>query len=381
MHHLRFIVLTLVAVGVALGPTTVPLNGQSPAQPILLVLNGAAPNPFGGYLAEILRAEGINSFATAQLSAVDAATLQNARLVILAETPLSAGQATLFANYVGGGGRLVAMRPDAQLAPTFGISTLGTTTSNGYLLIDQSGPGGGLQNLTLPFKGVATHYALAGAAPVAALYGSRTSSTGRPAVVTFNRTAAWSFDLARSTAYTRQGDPAFAGQDRDGLSGYRTIDIFFQTIDLERVATPHADVQMRLFSRVIGSLLADSQPLPRLWYFPGTARTIVIPTADSHTSTLTPYTALLASAQNFGARVSLLLSRYISLPAATVIPGWPTATRSACILSSRRMASLATCRRVTTLPTPGSPARCRCRRPRSAVTTASSGPAGSTRSA
>ena len=208
--------------------------------------------------------------------------------MILAETPLSAGQATLFSNYVAGGGRLVAMRPDAQLAPTFGISTLGTTTSDGYVLIDQSGPGGGLQGLTLPFKGAATHYALAGATPVAELYESRTSSSGRPAVVTFNRTAAWSFDLARSTAYTRQGDPAFAGQDRDGQSGYRATDIFFQTIDLQRVGTPHADVQMRLFSRVIGGLLADSQPLPRLWYFPGTARTIVIPTGDSHTSKLTP---------------------------------------------------------------------------------------------
>ena len=381
MRHLRFIVLALIAVSVALGPTTVPLNGQSPAPPILLVLNGAAPNPFGGYLAEILRAEGINSFATAQLSAVDAATLQNARLVILAETPLSAGQATLFADYVGSGGRLVAMRPDAQLAPTFGISTLGTTTSNGYLLIDQSGPGGGLQDLTLPFKGAATHYALAGAVPVAELYGSRTSSTGRPAVVTFNRTAAWSFDLARSTAYTRQGDPAFAGQDRDGLSGYRTIDIFFQTIDLERVSTPHADVQMRLFSRVIGSLLADSQPLPRLWYFPVTARTIVIPTADSHTSTLTPYNALLASAQNFGARVSLLLSRYISLPAATVntwvadgheVGLHPFFAQDGFAGNMPAGYDLAYTWFTGAMPVP--PAR-------SAATIASSGPAGSTRSA
>jgi hypothetical protein len=318
MRHLRFAVLALLAVGIALGRTTVPLDGQTAAPPILLVLNDTAPNPFGGYLAEILRAEGINSFATAPLSAVDAATLQDARLVILAETPLSAGQATLFANYVAGGGRLVAMRPDAQLAPTLGLSTLGTTTSDGYVLIDQSGPGGGLQNLTLPFKGAATHYALAGATPVAALYENRTSSTGRPAVVTFNRTAAWSFDLARSTAYTRQGDPAFAGQDRDGQGGYRATDIFFQTIDLERVGTPHADVQMRLFSRVIGALLADSQPLPRLWYFPGTARTIVIPTGDSHTSSLGEYTTLLASAENFGARMTIYLSRYISLPSSTV---------------------------------------------------------------
>ena len=108
----------------------------------------------------------------------------------------------------------------------------------------------------------------------------------------FGRTAAWGFDLARSTAYVRQGDPAYAGLDRDGQAGYRTNDIFFQTIDLERVGVPHADVQMRLFSRVIADLLADSGPLPRLWYFPGASRTMLIPTGDSHTSNPAPYAAL-----------------------------------------------------------------------------------------
>ena len=63
---------------------------------------------------------------------------------------------------------------------------------------------------------------------------------------------------------------------------------------------------MRLFVRVIDALLADAMPLPRLWYFPGTNRTIVLPTSDSHTSTLEPHTALLNSAQSNGARVSHL---------------------------------------------------------------------------
>ena len=72
---------------------------------------------------------------------------------------------------------------------------------------------------------------------------------------------------------------------------YRTIDIFYQRIDLQRVNIPHADVHMRLFVRVIDALLADTMPLPRLWYFPGTNRTIVLPTSDSHTSTIEPHTA------------------------------------------------------------------------------------------
>ena len=101
----------------------------------------------------------------------------------------------------------------------------------------------------------------------------------------------------------------------------RTSDIFYQRIDLQRVNIPHADVHMRLFVRVIDALLADSLPLPRLWYFPGTNRTIVLPTADSHISTPSPHTALLNSAQSYGARVSLYLSRYLSIPSSTV-NGW-----------------------------------------------------------
>ena len=51
--------------------------GVSPAAavettPILLVVNDCGAEPFGRYLAEILRAEGLNSFTIAQLSAVNA---------------------------------------------------------------------------------------------------------------------------------------------------------------------------------------------------------------------------------------------------------------------------------------------------------------------
>ena len=49
-------------------------------------------NPFGAYLPEILRAEGINSFNVANLAAVNAATLTGVPLVVLAETPLTDGQ-------------------------------------------------------------------------------------------------------------------------------------------------------------------------------------------------------------------------------------------------------------------------------------------------
>ena len=56
-------------------------------------------------------------------------------------------------------------------------------------------------------------------------------------------------------------------------------------------------------------------------YFPGTSRTLMVVTGDSHTSLLPPHTGLLASVENFGARISLYLSRYGTI-AATTVSGW-----------------------------------------------------------
>ena len=324
----QFALVAVVAVVVALGPSSIRLGGQTATAPILVVLNNTTQAPFGNYLPEILRAEGINSFDTAQLSAVTAVNIAPYRLIVLAETALTATQAGVFSSYVTNGGRLIAMRPDSDLYATLGIAgTAGTSTNrptSGFLsaTISQTGPGAGLQSMSLPFRGAATHYTLSTATPVATMSGG--AAGGFPAVVQSGRTAAWAFDLARSVAYVRQGDPLDVNQDRDGQPVYRTNDIFYQRIDLNRVNTPHADVHMRLFARMIETLLADSTPLPRLWYFPGVTRTMVIPTGDSHTSTLAPYTALLNSAQSYGARVSIYLPRWTSVPSSTV-NGWRTA--------------------------------------------------------
>lgn len=307
---LCFVAVSLWAVGGLRAAGTAPV--------VLVVVNGTAPNQFGAYLPEILRAEGLTAFAVADLGSLSAPMLDAAALVLLAETTLTAPQVSLLTTFVNGGGRLVAMRPDPQLYGLLGIAAAAGSTANGYTLIDQSGPGAGLQAMTLPFKGLAQHFVGAGATTVASLYTTRSTASGFPAVVRHGRTAAWAFDLARSTAYTRQGDPAFAGTERDGLPPYRTVEPFYQTIDLERLGVPHADVQMRLLTRVLTELLADALPLPRLWYFPGTARTLVIPTGDSHVQTPASFASLLASAESVGARMTIYLARYLDLSSSPV---------------------------------------------------------------
>ncbi len=112
---------------------------QQPSQadpilpPIAVVVNDAAPSPYGRYLGEILRAEGLNEFTFINLSTATLAELNQYRLVILAETPLTSTQAAMFTNFVGGGGRLMAMRPDAQIAGLFGLASSAGTQTDGYV--------------------------------------------------------------------------------------------------------------------------------------------------------------------------------------------------------------------------------------------------------
>ena len=100
-------------------------------------------------------------------------------------------------------------------------------------------------------------------------------------------------DLARSIVYTRQGNPDWSGQERDGLAPIRSDDLFFGAangdprpdwIDLNKVAIPQADEQQRLLANLIIQMNSAKKPLPRFWYFPRSAKAVVIMTGDDHGS-------------------------------------------------------------------------------------------------
>jgi Purple acid Phosphatase, N-terminal domain len=100
--------------------------------------------------------------------------------------------------------------------------------------------------------------------------------------------AMFAYDLARSVVYTRQGNPAWAGQNRDGLTPNRSNDMFFggggqpDWIDLNKVQIPQADEQQRLLANMIIRMSRDRIPLPRFWYFPRDLEAVVIMTGDDH---------------------------------------------------------------------------------------------------
>ena len=277
-----------------------PPPNEGPGGPILVI--GYSGNPFSRYYAEILRAEGLNAFEVIDIAGVNSTVLAGYDVAILGEMPLTAAQVTMLTSWVNAGGHLIAMRPDPQLGTLLGLTSAGTTLANAYLAIDTSkAPGQGIVGETIQFHGTADRYSLAGATPaataVATLYSNATTSTTNPAVSLRSvgsaggEAAAFSFDLARSIVYTRQGNPAWAGDERDGIAPMRSDDLFYGSkegdrqpdwVDLSKVAIPQADEQQRLLANLILAMNVDRKPLPRFWYFPFGKKAVVVMTADNH---------------------------------------------------------------------------------------------------
>ena len=255
-----------------------------PGGPILIITNGSPT--VENYYAEILRTEGLNEFAVADISTVSATTLAAYDVVILAEMPLDAvTQVPIFENWVNGGGNLIAMRPDKDLASLLGLTEdASPPLDNGYLLINTlAPPGNGIVGETMQFHGMADRYILNGATGIATLYNNATTATLSPAVTLRSvgsaggQAAAFTFDLAKSIVYTRQGNPAWATQERDGYSPIRSDDKFFGNatgdpqadwIDFNKVAIPQADEQQRLLVNLILEMNRDKKAVAALLVFP-----------------------------------------------------------------------------------------------------------------
>ena len=217
--------------------------------------------------------------------------LNNHDVVILGEIPLSAANVTLLTNWVNAGGTLIALKPDAQLASLMGITKVNGSITDEYLLVNTaSGPGAGIVNQTIQFHGTADLYTLNGATSIATLYSGANTATSNPAVTMKNVGSnggvaiAFTYDLARSVVYTRQGNPAWAGQKRDGQSGpIRSDDQFYPDwIDFSKIAIPQADEQQHLLSNLILKGNQHKKPLPRFWFLPNGLKAAVVMTGDDH---------------------------------------------------------------------------------------------------
>lgn len=270
-------------------PPLIAMN-DGPGGPILVISSTA--NPFSRYAVEILRAEGLNHFAAADISTVTSTVLNNYDVVVLGEMTVTAAQVTMLTNWVNAGGTLIAFKPSALLAPLMGLSAASGTLADAYLLVNTaSGPGAGIVNQTIQFHGIANRHTLSGATSLATLYSNATTATANPAVTSRQVgsnggvAVAFTYDLAKSIIYTRQGNPAYAGLERDGQSPIRSNDLFYPTwIDFNKIAIPQADEQQRLLANIILQGNLHRKPLPRFWYLPRDLKAAVVMTGDDHST-------------------------------------------------------------------------------------------------
>ncbi len=281
-------VLVLLACCMATMASTASATIPAPPGGPILVVTPATSDEFRNYVPEIMRGEGLNDFATASVSSLSPALLSSYDVVVLSRTALSDAQAAMLSDWVNAGGNLIAMRPDTRLAGLLGISPLGNTADDANLSVDTSrAPGAGITTALLQYHGPADRYGLAGATPVATL------SSGTPAVtqrtVGAGHAAAFTYDLSRSVVETRQGNPAWAGleRDHDAVGLVRADDMFFGNadsglpwLDLSRAAVPAADEQQRLLANLITE--TSRTPIPRFWYLPDGYKAAVVLTGDDH---------------------------------------------------------------------------------------------------
>ncbi|RJS24972.1 hypothetical protein DRW03_07540 [Corallococcus sp. H22C18031201] len=274
-----------------------PRPGVTGSGPVLVAT--APGNPFTDYLKEILKAEGITTFAATDTGNLGSTvSLNDYKVVILGEQALSAAQVALLTPWVNAGGTLIAMRPGANLDSLMGLNATTGTLANGYLRADTSqAPGQGITVETVQYHGVADlHTVVSGTRVVAPLYSDAITPSTAAAIslrsVGAGTAIAFAYDLAKSVVYTRQGNPAWQGQNRDGSSigpRARSDDMFYGNalydpqpdwVNLSKVQIPQADEQQRLLVNMLH--LTSPIPLPRLWYFPRAKKAVVVMTGDGH---------------------------------------------------------------------------------------------------
>lgn len=281
-----------VAAAVGVNPLAMGHGG-----PILLVTREG--QAITEYYSEILRAEGLNSFDTKEMNDVDVDDLANHDIIILGEMSLMGGQVTTLENWVNAGGKLIAMRPDSQLASLMGIVDASNSLQDAYIKVDTStAPGMGITAHTMQYHGAADFYTTTGGTTtIATLCSDGVTETVYPAVTMRSVggnggvAVAFTYDLARSVALTRQGNPAWAGQDRNGDGVMRPNDLFHGNmtgdsqpdyVDLTKVEIPQADEQQRLLANIINEINKETQPLPKFSYLPYNDKAVVVLACDDH---------------------------------------------------------------------------------------------------
>jgi len=276
------------------GSPVVSDMNQGNGGPILVLTTSSSA--YGNYYAEILRTEGFNYFDVKDISTISANELSQYQTVLLSSMSLTSGQVGLLTTWVNGGGNLMAMRPDKQLASLLGLSDTGTSVTNQYLRTNVATPAGmGIVDTPIQFKTTADKYMVNDATMVANIYSDNATATAFPAAtmrsVGGGKAMAFTYDLAQSVIGLHQGNKAWSATDRDGDGNFRTNDLFIGAkigdiqpdwLDSTKMAIPQADEQQRLLANMITEAMKKSLPAPRFWYLPNNQKVALVMAGDDH---------------------------------------------------------------------------------------------------
>ena len=306
-YRIRHFVPMLLLIGLFIVKTNyAAANAHDP----ILVL--ATDRNFGSFTGEILKTEGFNEFRMDSLTdKTKLSYLKKFDVVVLAETSVTDLQMEMLDRYVKEGGSLIAFRPDRKLSNIFGMIDRGATLAEGYIAINTSGGiGKGITSESLQIHGEADQYDLKGGIKIASLYKDGMTATGQPAVVINDygkgHAMAFVYNLPLSIVYTRQGNYRNAGQEMDGITGIRAMDMFTNGwVDTTKNVLNQADEQMRLLSHGIEKMNSYSKPLPRFWYFPDSLKCLVTLNNDGEDSKEAEFQPQFADVDAKGAKMTL----------------------------------------------------------------------------
>jgi len=281
---------------------------MAPETSILLL--STDETPFADYLAEILCTEGFPWFDRVG-SWSDVGGYMGKAEVLLA--PPGASDRSSIQEWLDAGGSVIAMKPTPDVAELAGLKGPSRTASE--LPLDIGSP------FDCRFgraHGDVDLYAVAGEAITYASViheGERFPATlatehGR------GKLAVFTYDLPRSIALTRQGNPEWSGcRGTDmGSDTFRPADLFVrgcgeQTwLDFASAATPFADVQQRLLAHLILSFAR--RPIPRLWYLPHAKPAAITVLGDSDQADPEVVSAIFDAIAAAGGTMSAFLIDY-----------------------------------------------------------------------
>lgn len=263
----------------------------------ILCLYRAEELPWRKFFDELLIQEGYLSFRSLDLDAVGEldGALDGAALVVVSAGRLTEPECERLARHVRQGGRVILLRPPAELIESLGLP-IGEQPGPYY----RQAPPAYIRFCDHPW---ASHHAqlaiqchapswlwrLGGAREIAQLCAARDAPASYATIVEAEcgggRVAIFWFDPATAIVRARQGDPLLASTgarpdaDLDGM--FKTSGLLLGQLDYPMHEVPQADVLADVVVGVIRGLTDDVLALPRVWHLPDDAPAMTLLDGDS----------------------------------------------------------------------------------------------------